>query len=397
MLKKELTAALAMMGVIAPFAAHADQPMSSTSGQQKTAPAYTAGESVRTGDLPGAYNQSANYKIDDSYDIYFTADFIYWNLQQDSMRVGNLLDPDSSGSLGLLNGENETVFNSGKYKPGFQVGLGFNMNGMDGWNLYSEYTWYQNKHSNTVDAGSGEGIALSFIKDGAPEGITDDIVLANSVSTDSKYHFNNLNLELQRPFYFGRKLTANFGAGLRALWISQTVTGSASGLTAYEADSSSSGTSIVGQSASFHQKSWGLGPRFELDTNWMLGWGFRILANIAESVLYTRYTTLTGKIDGGVSEVGTTADFTSTVGGANDTECSSSSNYNTLRAITETSLGLGWGSYFGDNNDFHFDITASYEFNIYWNQNMYGMVVNGHGSPGNTYLQGLNIAARFDF
>ncbi|MBS0627343.1 MAG: hypothetical protein JSS09_03940 [Verrucomicrobia bacterium] len=395
MLKKELTAALAMMGVIAPFAAHADQPMSTTQGQGQQ-PAYTAGEALPRGSLPGAYSQSANYKIDDSYDVYFTADFIYWNLQQDSMRVGNLMDPSSSGAVGFLNGTDETLFNDTKYSPGFQVGLGFNMNGMDGWNLYSEYTWYQNKTSSTADAGSGKSIAFSFAEDAAPHGITDDMVVADSISGTSKYHFNNLNLSLQRPFYWGRKLSANFGAGLRALWISQKISATADDVTSYAEGSSGSGTSLSNATATFHQKSWALGPRFELQTNWLLGWGFRIMANIAESVLYTRYTKLNGTLTGGVTD-GVTADFSSTVGFSDNDDCDSSSNYNTLRAVTETSLGLGWGSYFGDNNDFHFDITASYEFNIYWNQNMFGMVVNGHGSPSNTYLQGLNVGLRFDF
>lgn len=382
MLKKELMGALAMIGVIAPFTAHADQSMSSTPAQ----PAYTAGEMLRTGDLPGAYNQNASYKLNDSYDVYFTADFIYWNLQQDLVRVGNLITTSSAGALGLLTGTDEIVFSDGKYTPGFQVGLGFNMKGMDDWNLYTEYTWYQNKHSRSVNAEDGQVIGLFYAQEGAPSGITDDIVVAETATTKSKYHYNNLNISLERPFYFGRKLTANFGAGLRGLWVSQTVTNVASGLTSYhsgevteEALGSSAGTS-------FHQKMWGIGPRFEFGANWLLGLGFRMMTDVAASVLYSRYTDLSGSVSGSATH-GVTAAFNTSI----------SSNYNTLRAITETSLGLGWGTYFGDNSDFHFDLSASYEFNVYWNQNMLDMVINGHGSPGNTYLHGLNVAARFDF
>ncbi len=382
MLKKEFTIALAMIGVTAPFITHADQSMSSTSKQ----PAYQAGEMVRTGDLPGAYNQNASYKLEDSYDVYFTADFIYWNLQQDLVRVGNLMTTDSAGALGLLEGTDETVFTDGKYTPGFQVGLGFNMKGMDDWNLYTEYTWYQNTNSRSVNAGDDQVVGLSYAQDGAPSGITDDIVVAESATTKSKYHYNNLNISLQRPFYFGRKLIANFGAGLRGLWIAQTITNSADDLTSYHAGAVTE--DVLGDSAStsFHQKMWGIGPRFEFGANWLFGLGFRMMTDIAASVLYSRYTDLSGSVSGSATH-GVTAAFNSSV----------SSNYNTLRAITETSLGLGWGSYFGDNNDFHFDLSASYEFNVYWNQNMLDMVINGNGSPGNTYLQGLNVAARFDF
>ena len=303
MLKKELTAALAMMGAVAPFAAYADQGMTmNQSGQQ---PTYTAGEALKQGALPGAYNQSANYKIDDSYDVYFTGDFIYWCLQQDGVIAGS-----SGGS---------TVFMDASYKPGFQVGLGFNMAGMDNWNMYSEYTWYKNNHTTDTDTGSSK----------------------------THYVYNNLNVLLQRPFYMGRKLTANFGFGLRALWLTNNLSYS---------------------SGDLDQKSWGLGPRFGLDSNWLLGAGFRLMANAGVSALYTSYTTLNGSLT------------------------SSHDNYNTVRAITETSLGLGWGSYFGDNNDFHFDLSASYEFNAYWNQNMAGVLVGG--TPRNNYLHGLNVAVR---
>ncbi len=382
MLKKELRIALAMMGVIAPFAAQADHSMSSTSGQ----PAYTAGEMLRTGDLPGAYNQSANYKLDDSYDVYFTADFIYWNLQQDLVRVGNVMTTDSSGALGLLEGSGETVFTDTKYTPGFQVGLGFNMKGMDDWNLYSEYTWYQNTNSHSAHTGDDQVIAIAYAQEDAVAGITHDVVVAESATIKSKYHYNNLNLSIQRPFYFGRKLTANFGVGLRGLWFSQTVTNSADDLTSYHAGETTGIALGDDAGTSFHQKAWGLGPRFEFGTNWLFGWGFRMLADVAASVLYTRYTDLSGSVTGDVTH-GVVAGLNTGI----------SSNYNTLRAVTETSLGLGWGSYFGDNNDFHFDLSASYEFNVYWNQNMLGMVINEHGSPGNTYLHGLNVAARFDF
>lgn len=306
MLKKELTAALALMGAIAPFAAHADQGMSMN--QQSGQPAYTAGESVKRGALPAGYSQSANYKIDDSYDVYFTGDFIYWCLQQDGLVV------NSSGGT--------TTFMDASYKPGFQVGLGFNMAGMDDWNMYSEYTWYKNNHTTT----------------------------AGSSSLKTHYVYNNLNVLLQRPFYWGRKLTANFGFGLRALWLTNNLT--------YTSDE-------------LNQKSWALGPRVGLDTSWLLGAGFRFMADAGVSALYTSYTT-----------------FSNSFAAASD-------NYNTVRAITETALGLGWGSYFGDNNDFHFDLSASYEFNIYWDQNMAGVLVGG--TPRNNYLHGLNVAVRFDF
>jgi hypothetical protein len=294
MLKKELKVALALMGTIVPFAAQADQPMAA-SPSPKAQPSYAAGEAMEGDAVHGAYNQSASYVIADGWDAYLTADYIYWHL----VREGDGVELESS------------------YKSGFQVGLGLAMKGMDDWNMYGEYTWYQN---NAGDDSSSE-------------------------NDRNKFHYNDAFLELQRPFYFGKALTANFGMGLRGLWISDDVD-------AYGVHS--------------EQKSWAVGPRFEFASSWLLGCGFKIMGDLAQSVLYTKYSQLSGLVY----------------------NC----GFSTLRPVTEASLGLGWGSYFGDNDDFHFDLTVGYDFNVYWDQHL-----GSFDSSGNSYLHGLNVGLRLDF
>ncbi len=280
MLKKELKAALAVVGAMVPFAAQADQPMAGS--QAAPVSTYVAGEEIMDGQLPGGYSQSANYVIADGYDMYLSADYIYWH----------------------INREGDGLAKDGSYSSGFQVGLGVDMKEMDNWNLAGQYTWFQ-----------------------------------NSGNDDShQYSYNDAHLGFCRPFYLGKMLTADFSTSLRGLWVSD-------------------------QFKSDHQKSWAVGPRFGFDSNWLLGSGFRLMGDLAQSVLYTRYTQRPGA-DG----------------------------YNTLRSVTESSLGLGWGSYFGDSNDFHFDLTVSYDFNVYWNQ----FAQKGNNFD-NVYLHGLNVGLRFDF
>ncbi|MBM3197753.1 MAG: hypothetical protein FJZ58_00670 [Chlamydiae bacterium] len=364
MLKKELKAALALVGTMVPLSVQADQAMANS----KPAPSYNSGEMVRDGQLPAGYNQSASYNVD-GWDVYFTADFIYWHLNEDMKMSGTMVETTSSGAASIVNGSGTPVGFSPTYKPGFQVGMGFNMNGMDNWTLYGEYTWYQNETSLSASSGSGEVLALE-------QGLLlPRVVTAGSMSGDFWFHYNCGDLSLQRPFYWGKKLTSNFGCGLRGLWISQNQNVTASSLRYV------SGQNLVSESGSlatsFEQKSWALGPRFTLDTNWLLGCGFRVLGNLGASVLYTRYTDLN------YSYVeGTYADYSEDM-----------SPLGTLRAITESALGLGWGCYFGDNNDYHIDFGASYDFNVHWNQNM---GVKGT-APGNVYIHGLNVAARLDF
>jgi hypothetical protein len=360
MLKKELKAALAVIGTMVPFLAQADQP---TNGGQNQ-PALQQGNIAKQGQLPGAYNQSAACNLAEGWDVFVTGSFIYWNAQQEDMDVGIRTNAGFTDATQL--------FAKTAYKPGFKVGLGFDMPGMDYWDLYAEYTWFRSTNSVTHSAGSGfiiPVIGRHFHGDGDPA------ETASSVYSKWKLDLNVLDVALQRPFYWGRKLTANIGYGLRAVWLTQKADLSYS-------DYTNNDVLLGTGTAHGHDKSWALGPRVSLDTNWLLGAGFRIMGKAAASVLYTRYTTLDGSSNMNPDLV--------------TRSISTDGDYNTLRAITETSLGLGWGSYFWDDQ-FHFDLSASYDFNIWWNQNMVSLIHDVDGAPGSLYIQGLNITARFDF
>ena len=72
-----------------------------------------------------------------------------------------------------------------------------------------------------------------------------------------------------------------------------------------------------------------------------------------------------------------------------------------MRAIGDAQAGFGWGMYLCDQQ-YHIDLSATYEFQVYWNQNMINWYsasligLNGT-SPGNLYFQGLTVNATFDF
>ena len=207
------------------------------------------------------------------------------------------------------------------YASGFQVGLGFNMKGMDDWNFYGEYTWYKN-------SGSDSSVIAGTI---APLSTTVDALLSRSASIA----YNNADFLLQRNFYFGKKLTANFYTGLRALWINNdyhtTFSGTGSTILSSRFDVQSFNSDV-------DSSSWALGPKFGFDANWLLGYGIKFLSNVSASVLYTRYTeSVDTTIVGSATVIGTTLPLTSTPS-ANE------SNYGTLRPIVEMYLGLGWGS-----------------------------------------------------
>lgn len=121
--------------------------------------------------------------------------------------------------------------------------------------------------------------------------------------------------------------------------------------------------------------------------NRIFGWGFRVEGDMAGSILFTRYT-----------DVASSAD--PILNGSRPFSVSYT-DYNTIRFNNDMSVGLGWGSYF-DCRNYHFDLLATYDFQIFWNQNMMRQLVDEFqgttsASAHNLYLQGLTVKAEFDF
>lgn len=285
MVKMKLKAALALLGTTVPFLVQAD--MNNTDQNNQPARMFNQGEPIKENmmqgernsknQLPAAYNQAACWSTSDSFDMYLSGSFLYWTAEQDDMRVAVLANGASTSFT--------DVFQLGGYKPAFKVGLGFDLRGMDHWNFVAEYTWYNSTNTTSVSGGTGY-VTPSF---GAyfTDGLTVPLVQASSMYNKWKLSVNILDAGLQRPFYSGRKLTANFGAGLRALWLSQSKT-----TTFYDTfvDAVSAGTvSTYG-----HDKMWALGPRVEFDANWLFAMGFRFAGRFANSLMFASYTTLGG-------------------------------------------------------------------------------------------------------
>ncbi len=334
--------------------------------------------STKDSQLQAGYNASASYPHQNSWDVFISTDYIYWAWQQDSLLMGQLTPTD------IFSGTTQSIFQNPGYASGFQVGIGFHMPNMDHWNLYSHYTWYQN--SDTRSVSSDEGRTFQTFTGPLP-------YINGSYTSEITMKFDALDLLLQRPFYFGKRLTANISTGLTALWITQKLNTKTQGFSslwivanALEPNSSVENESVKIDSSTHHkQTSWGLGPKFELDTNWLLGCGWKILANLSAELLYTQYN------------LNQTTEGTAIVNTLSKTALTHSKelhNYSVIRPITTALLGIGWDR--GLSNDsYHIDISAGYDFNVYWNYNMLNFVPNK--VTGNMYLQGLNIRARLDF
>ncbi|MES2199693.1 MAG: hypothetical protein V4489_05960, partial [Chlamydiota bacterium] len=112
----------------------------------------------------------------------------------------------------------------------------------------------------------------------------------------------------------------------------------------------------------------------------------KALAKVAVSTLYTQYNS---RNNSSITFIGSS--FDTTPGFSKEKGLD---NYGTLRPVTETFIGLAWGSYFCSDK-FHMDLSVGYDFNVFWDYNMTFATISQ--TVGNMCLHGMNIQLQFDF
>jgi hypothetical protein len=202
--------------------------------------------------------------------------------------------------------------------------------------------------------------------------------VATHVTADWKLGMDIVDVELGRCFYVGTCLTFRPFFGGRLDWIHQRYNLSSDAIVF---------TFTNGKSAEAFAKtkSWGLGPRAGITANYLMNYGFRFFGTIDAAILYTSYRVFYRSDQ--VFEPGFTIKVKEKV------------SY--LRPNFDMALGVGWGMYYC-NYRYHIDFAASYDYQVFWNQNMMRhladrVVFGNDGTYGNLYLQGLTFTVRLDF
>lgn len=326
-----------------------------------------------------AYNEGALYQLGNRpWDFWVDGSFIYWNAEEEGLDLG--ISSTDNGSL-LQPMAGKFLFQDTEFRPGFKAGLGFSMDSSY-WATLIEYTWIRSQTTTNSQAPSDPrgGVPVYIMSNWFSRQTN---VAANALTSKWRLHMDLLDLCFTRPFYQGTHLIVTPFGGLRAQWIRQRLS--------IHADIFTSSSTTPGQNAKSINKSnsWAIGPRAGMQGQYHLLWGFRIEGDLGASLLFTRYLTVSGSQSPTASIVG--------AGGVSGHFY----HYNALRLVNELNLGLGWGSYLNCRN-YHLDFLATYDFQVFWNQNMMRQIADtladgGGNSPTNLYLQGLTVKARFDF
>lgn len=368
---------LAILGTLICFSVHAQE--------QTTKPASTffqQGDETLKKAQPG-YNSPAAIKIDRSWNMFVTGSWIYWYAGEGGLDLATTMNfrANEANTVIPITSGSKTVSQNFEYKSGYKVGLGSTF-GKDDWILRLDLT---NLHQQTNTSASAPNLGTS----------TGALLVSNwfyQTSGQSQSpafgHLNSkwdlkldwLDLTLSRPFYQAPRATISPFASLRASWIKQSLTlRGENGLNVTPPQSATHSYN--------HSHSWGIGPRLGMEGHFLLGAGFRIQGDVGASVLYTRYTTLSHKEDPIVTNGPSVSFHTDPLG--------------TIRPIIEANLGAGWGWYFAKNNA-HLDLSATYDFNYLWSQNMMRAFndwtfIGSGGSANDLYLHGVTITTTFHF
>jgi hypothetical protein len=391
--------------VIANTAASAQQSKNYTNTQIS----YDRGHEVSSCQMMASYNAPAGFNVCHSWDVYATASFIYWQARQENIEIGLISRNDPEGLSSITSTDvgpfqtpyvnNMTITSPNfTYRPGFKVGLGANW---DDWDAYAEYTWFHGSIGSGVkplprSTATGDTIPNGeylYPIQGPPHDFGDFYRNADQ-SWSLKMDF--LDLSLARAYYSGAKLTVRPFFGARGAWIRQNLTTTYDGSSNYLDPRIAEGYKHF--KVSNYSASWGVGPRAGFESNWLLGYGCRLIGNGAADILYTRYDTHITEIE--YQFAGTLRPLLN--GNPILSNASVSQVIDLLRTHLDFEMGFGWGSYFC-RNEYHVDLSATYGFQVFWDQNMFRNFYDdttpakSSNPNGNLYVHGLTANATLDF
>lgn len=367
--------------------------MTALSADAPPYPAFKQGDIIPEGHYPAAYNAPSQVRLQNDEgrwlpDVFVDASFIYYYANEGGLDLGvsGALIPSGGGFAVAATSNGKVAFQKFEYKPGFKAGIGTRF---CDWTLAAEYTWIRqttHAHHNAPDPELADAVEGVFVLTNWFEQMANSVQSISSTSISSKWRLSMdlAQLTVSRPFYEGTNLSIVPSFGVQALWLRQKLNIGINVPT--QVIALQNPESPVSHNLSH---SWGIGPKAGIETDCLLGAGFRLQGQIAASLLFTQYTRVKHS-----ENVASATAIPQQIG-------IQYRNYNTMRPITELGLGLGWGSYFY-NQKYHIDFAATYDFLWFWHQNMMRKLADTVNagtseSAANLSLHGLTVTVRFDF
>ena len=302
---------------------------------------------------------NAGPSIRRDWNVFLTADFIYWTLKQDGMAhaISRTLESDTLASGKLL----EMDWTS---EPGFKVGLGMNLP-HDGWDLVAQYTWITTNVSDSITGSDTTQVIPYWLT--SPDG--GFFAPVSKADQSWNAHYNNLTLDLGRNTYMSQYMKLRLFAGLQAAWISQEA----------KAEYTSEG-SPAKEVVDLSQDFYGFGLHAGLNNSFHITKSLSFFADTALSVLW-------GKFD---------LDRKYTPSEEGESGFKLDNDRHTAQPVVNIESGVRYDLWFSENR-YHVAIQAGWEHTVWMFHNQLIKLPTEADHSGNLYLQGLTFKARFDF
>lgn len=243
------------------------------------------------------------------------------------------------------------------FNPGIRAGFGFYLD-HDAWVVDFDWTWVNitNYKKGRAPNSGGGLIPLWLLGTDTPANSPGINLFGSDANASWDASYNVLDLSLGKPYHVSRYVVFNPHFGIRGGCIDQHLSVDYSG---YGTDSK---TLHRGEN-----KFTGVGLRGGLKTDWIVGKGWNLFANLSGSIL-------SGKFD--VSQTMNIAD-------SNNDGYSIDDDFYQNVPNMEMSFGIAWNKYF-DKNKYRVGLKAAYEFMQWWDQFHMRKFFSGNGSNTNT-------------
>ncbi|MCH9630035.1 MAG: hypothetical protein S4CHLAM37_00260 [Chlamydiia bacterium] len=318
---------------------------------------------------------------------WLNIDALYWHT-----KVGGTEYAQTSANVAATGNTNVGSFKQvdPDWAWGFKVGLGYKFC-HDGWDTHLEYTYYRPSDSSRSSVSSPAGIvALKGNNVVNDHNLFDGsgFQYCTLATSDFKYNYDNINLELGRNYFVSRSLSLRPHVGLRALWLDLKQTTRYSGGDNILSGGSVALTFLGNNTVEVNDKSdfWGLGLRTGFDTKWYLTNGFSVFGDVSGALLWGHFET----------RMRTT--FSAIPANVHDLK----NDFHRIVPAASLILGLAYDQYIYNDKQ-HIGISLGYDTQYLWRANQM-MVPNFNASnvsassvSEDVSIQGVTLEVRWDF
>ncbi|MDN3505746.1 MAG: Lpg1974 family pore-forming outer membrane protein [Simkaniaceae bacterium] len=238
------------------------------------------------------------YDLQCDWGAFFNVDFLYWYARESNLAYASKVQSLTTTTSALV--DESQIFVPKTYEhldtawdPGVRIGLGWNSS-CDGWDLYLNWTYFQNKEKDSISVpnygedrlspetrifipANGECALINPWLNASLHG-PEEVQSFDAMAAKWRLRYNNIDLELGRKYWLSKCFTLRPYTGLRGAW-----TNTKFQVEAFRNPSVDLSQSFENQ---FTNKYWGVGFVGGIQPNWYFCRNFILFANFEGSLIW---------------------------------------------------------------------------------------------------------------